>query len=261
MAGRSDNAALAGGSSPSSLERMRPARYDAIADFYEQGWPDTYDDPVSTALLAGAGALDGRRVLDVACGHGRMTRELARRGGSVLGVDISEVLVAKARAAEDADPLGIAYLVADVCESLTALDDASFDVAVCSFGLSDIDGLDPALRTVARALRPHGRFVFSILHPCFPGAGEASGSWPEAGSYYDEGWWSAQGELSSLRRQVGAQHRTLSTYVNALGRHGLRVAEVQEPRPPADWAVGRVDAARYPVFLVVSCIRDDEFAA
>jgi hypothetical protein len=34
--------------------------------------------------------------------------------------------------------------------------------------------------------------VFSILHPCFPGGGEISGSWPAGGSYRDEGWWRAE---------------------------------------------------------------------
>lgn len=58
---------------------MTPARYDAVADFYVSGF-DSTDDQVSAALLDLLGPVAGLRVLDVACGHGRLTRELARRG-------------------------------------------------------------------------------------------------------------------------------------------------------------------------------------
>jgi ubiquinone/menaquinone biosynthesis C-methylase UbiE len=126
---------------------------------------------------------------------------------------------------------------------------------VCSFGLSDIDDLDGALGTVSRALRPGGSFVFSILHPCFAGGPDVSGSWPTTGRYYDEGWWTADDRLSTLRRQVGANHRMLSTYVNALRRHDLWVAAIAEPPPPADWLDQRADAARSPVFLIAHCTR------
>lgn len=63
------------------------------------------------------------------------------------------------------------------------------------------------------ALRPRGCFVFSILHPCFPGGKDISGAWPADGSYYGEGHWTAGEAKSALRRQVGANHRMLSTYL------------------------------------------------
>lgn len=61
---------------------MGTARYDSVADFYIEGWPDYYGDPVSTSLLSVLGPVEGLGVLDVACGHGRLTREIARRGAS-----------------------------------------------------------------------------------------------------------------------------------------------------------------------------------
>jgi len=236
---------------------MRQARYDAIADFFQEGWPDAYDDSVSVALFEEAGVLSGLNVLDVACGHGRMTRELARRGAKVLGIDISTALITKAEAAERNVPLGVNFRSADVCAGMPDINDASFDLSVCCFGLSDIDDLDAALHGIARVLRPGGRFVFAILHPCFPGAGEVSGAWPTNGSYYEEGWWVAQGERSSLRRHVGANHRMLSTYINALGRHGLGMDRIAEPEPPEEWAASRGQAGSYPVFLVGSCVRTE----
>lgn len=230
---------------------MAHARYDVAADFYVQGFQSA-DDPVSLALLDLLGPVAGLRVLDVACGHGRMTRELARRGARVTGIDISGRLIATAREAEQDDPLGISYIHADVTEP-DALG-GEFDAVSCSFGLSDIDDLDAAIAAVSGVLRPGGCFAFSILHPCFAGGQDISGSWPPAGSYYAEGRWTAQEAKSALRRLVGANHRTLSTYLGTLRRHGLWLDQLAEPLPDPDWDPAH-DADRKPVYLVAALVK------
>lgn len=146
------------------------ARYDAIADFYEDfaSGPLTESDMVAVALLRLLGDVAGRRLLDLACGHGRVTRELARRDATVVGLDISAALISKARAMEAAAPHGITYVQADAAARAT-LGGERFDGVVCSFGLSDIDDLEGVLATVARVLPAGGTFTFSLLHPCFPG--------------------------------------------------------------------------------------------
>lgn len=231
---------------------MTPARYDAVADFYVSGF-DSTDDPVSAALLDLLGPVAGLRVLDAACGHGRLTRELARRGAEVVGVDVSGNLLGKAQEREQEEPLGIRYVQADVTTP-GILGNRQFDKVTCSFGLSDIDDLDGAIAAVCAALRPGGHFAFSILHPCFAGGQDVSGSWPTAGSYYDEGWWTAQDALSTLRRQVGANHRMLSTYLGTLRRHDLWLDQLAEPLPPPDWDQAH-DADRKPVFLVARSLK------
>src|SRR6266704_1545379 len=146
---------------------MSEARYDPVADFYATAF-NAVDDPAATALLDLTGARAGLRVLDVACGHGRITRELARRGANVAGIDISGKLIGKAREIERNEPLGIRYTHADVTAA-GALRGGAFDLVVCNFGLSDIDDLDGAVAAISGAMRPRGTFVFSILHPCFGG--------------------------------------------------------------------------------------------
>jgi len=233
---------------------MVKARYDAVADFYEAGFSQS-DDPVTGTLLGLLEPLGGLRVLDVACGHGRVSRELARRGASVSGVDLSAALISKARAEEARAPLGIRYEHADIASGWTPPPDR-FDAVSCNFGLSDIDDLTGCANTVGSALRPGGKFVFSILHPCFAGGPGISGSWPPTGSYHDEGWWGADGELSTLRRHVGANHRTLSTYLNTLITAGFDLDAVAEPRYiPPTWTEPSLDAARLPVFWVARCIK------
>jgi SAM-dependent methyltransferase len=227
------------------------ARYDQHATFYRESNPDFVQDSPSLALVELVGPLEGTRVVDIACGGGRMTRELARRGARVTGLDVSAALLEYAGAAEAAEPLGIVYVHGD-CTSPGVLAGQLFDSAVSHFGLTDIDDLDGCLATVARLVRPGGTFTFSILHPCFPGWGdERSASWRPAGGYYEEGYWVAEGGLSVLRQRVGANHRMLSTYLNALVRHGLAVERVAEPGMPGGWTEARPDADPVPVFLVV----------
>ena len=230
---------------------MAEARYDGAAEFYVQGWPDTYDDAASVSLLSVLGPVRGAQVLDVACGHGRYTREIARRGAAaVVGLDISPELIAAAESIEARQPYGVRYLCADLAAA-EDLEDSSFDRVVCGFGLSDVDDLDSAVAALARALRPGGRFVFSILHPCFPGADEVSGSWAPGSRYYDERLWFAGSAASTLRQRVGANHRMISTYVAALLAHGLVIDQMEEPEPGGEWALVRPAAARLPVYLVI----------
>jgi SAM-dependent methyltransferase len=226
---------------------MIEARYDAVADFYDAGFSEP-DDPVLQALLALAGPVRGLRVLDLACGHGRVSRELARRGAMVTGVDVSGALLAKARAA---GPAEIAYVQADAA-TMSGLGSASFDAVLCNFGLSDIDDLEGALSEIGRVVQPGGFFAFSILHPCFAGSPGVAGSWPFERDYATEGFWIPGDERAALRRRVGANHRTLSTYVNGLSRNGLHVTAMSEPPAPAAWKddPDRRGAARMPVFLV-----------
>jgi SAM-dependent methyltransferase len=235
---------------------IRSARYDEVADFYEQFAPDRYDDSPMVALLRLVGDVAGLRLLDLACGHGRLARELARRGGQVVGVDLSAGLLTKARAREEADPLHIAYVHADAA-SPEALARETFDGVGCSFGLSDIDDLDGAVASVARVLRPGGFFAFSLLHPCFPGweSKQAPASWQPGRGYYDEGWWRGDGPAHGLRPKVGANHRMLSTYLNTLARHSLVVEEVVEPMPEPEWINDAPSIGPVPVYLAVRCSR------
>ena len=230
------------------------ARYDEIADFYEQRSGRTVRDPGTAALLDLAGDVSGLRLLEVACGQGRVARELARRGAALTGLDISPAMLARAWAYEAAEPLGIRYLHADVTVG-DVLEGQVFDGVVCNYGLTDIDDLDGLLANVARLLRPDGWFVFSLLHPCFPGwDSDAPSSWPPDHGYYQEGWWLASN--TGYRGRVGASHRMISTYLNSLTGHGLALDRAAEPLPSTDMEQRRPPGAvPVPFYLVARCLR------
>jgi len=223
------------------------ARYDQIADFYDAAAGQAVTDPATAALLELAGDVRRMRVLDVACGPGRVARELARRGAEVTGLDISAELLAKAREHEQREPLGISYLQADVTGG-DVLAGQVFDGAACNYGLSDIDDLGGLLASLARLLTTGGWLVFSLLHPCFPGwDADAPSSWPPDLGYFHEGWWLASN--TGFRGKVGASHRMLSTYLNALTSHGFVPDRVAEPRPGPGWQERLPGAAPVPLYL------------
>jgi len=109
------------------------------------------------------------RILDVACGNGLTSRRLAALGVEVVAVDFAEAMLNRARTRTTAGAGLITYLLVDATdeESLVALGERSFDGLLCSMALFDMADVTPLMRAGARLLKPGGRFVFSVLHPCF----------------------------------------------------------------------------------------------
>jgi 2-polyprenyl-3-methyl-5-hydroxy-6-metoxy-1,4-benzoquinol methylase len=205
---------------------VREARYDRATDWYV-GFTRAWAAEARPLL---PDDLSGRHVVDLACGLGDLSRLLAGRGASVTAVDLSVNMLGHARSQEAERPLGIRYLVGDVTTS-DWWDGDQFGGAVCNMALMDVDDLDAAMATAARVVEPGGWFSFSLLHPCFPGlrdgVSEQLSSWPPDHGYDTEGWWTTHGD--GVRGRVGANHRMLSTYLNATVRAGFELEEFREP--------------------------------
>ncbi len=119
------------------------------------------------------GLTEGARVLDVGCGPGRHSHELARRGVEVVGIDVSETFVELAR--RDA-PEGAAFVHGD---ARTMAFDAEFDAAISlcqgAFGLAGGPGVDTGvldpdgaiLERIVAAVRPGGGVVLSAFSAYF----------------------------------------------------------------------------------------------
>jgi SAM-dependent methyltransferase len=117
-------------------------------------------------LVSALGLAAGDRILDVGCGPGRHAHELARRGFTVHGVDISERFVDIART--DA-PDGATFERGD---ARALRFDAEFDAVIClcqgAFGLmTSAGGDDAVVAGMARALRPGGRLALSAFNSYF----------------------------------------------------------------------------------------------
>lgn len=103
--------------------------------------------------------------LDIGCGEGTNTRQIASRAAKMTAVDIAPTFVANAQASEAADPRGIDYLVADAAALPFGAE--SFDFATAFMSMMDVADQQSALNQAFRVLKPGGFFQFSLLHPCF----------------------------------------------------------------------------------------------
>jgi SAM-dependent methyltransferase len=135
-------------------------------EFFSGPWLDVqrgmFDQAVTAEQVDRAERLLGlpprSAILDVPCGEGRVSREFARRGYAVTGVDRTEALLDDARRLADEEGLAIELRRGDMRELPW---EEGFDGAVNlwgSFGYFDDDGNRAFAEAVARALRPGGRF-------------------------------------------------------------------------------------------------------
>jgi len=117
--------------------------------------------PYGDAALAAAAAKPGEAVLDIGCGAGVTTLALAasvQPGGRIVGVDISEPLIARARERAAAAALPIDFRLEDAGRAV--LPDAAFDLLFSRFGVMFFDAPADAFRHMRAALKPGGRLAF-----------------------------------------------------------------------------------------------------
>jgi SAM-dependent methyltransferase len=214
--------------------------------------------PEWPALRALLPDLRGLRVLDLGCGFGWFCRWAREHGAAaVLGIDVSEKMLARARA--DTGDAAITYARADL-ERLD-LGGPSFDLVYSSLALHYVENLDDLVGRMHRSLVPGGRLVFSVEHPIFtapaqPGwLPDAAGrtSWPING-YLDEG----PRSTDWLAKGVVKQHRTLAAYLNVLLRLGFALIHVEEWGPAPEQIAQRpslADEHQRPAFLLVAASR------
>jgi SAM-dependent methyltransferase len=124
---------------------------------------DKLNASAGEALMCAAALQSGERVLDVGCGNGATSLEAAERvrpGGSVVGVDVSEPMLALAR--ERAASWGVAnveFVEADA--QVHPFQASSFDVVISRNGVMYFDDPSSAFVNLRRSLRPDGRLAFT----------------------------------------------------------------------------------------------------
>ena len=144
------------------------AHHDDIEHAYDE-WSRAYDtdrnatrDLDAHALRAQELQLDGADVLEVGCGTGKNTVWLAARARSVLALDFSAGMLAKARERVSSDR--VAFVRHDLHQRWPA-GDGAFDVVVIDLVLEHVEQLRPVFAEAARVLRSGGRLFVCELHP------------------------------------------------------------------------------------------------
>lgn len=148
------------------------------SEFWEALAPDWLASTDHTEMVSasfGTAAMDrltlqvGQRVLDIGCGSGSTTLELARRvgsGGVAVGVDIAPAMIAAA--SQNAATAGITNATFAACDAqVEPLGDAPFDAAFSRFGVMFFADPSAAFANTRRALRPDGVFAFACWENIF----------------------------------------------------------------------------------------------
>lgn len=119
-------------------------------------------------LVGALGLAPGHTVLDVGCGPGRHALELARRGMSVVGVDLSPEFLELAREAAAAESLDARFELMDV-RDLDHRDRFDAVICLCQGGFGLLGGRDEpdVFRRIVRAARPGGAVAVSAFHAPF----------------------------------------------------------------------------------------------
>ena len=192
----------------------------------------------------------GDRTLDLGCGEGRVSRDLAARGHRVTAVDGSPTLLAAAREAQD----DVEFLLADAAD--LPFSDETFDLAVAYNVLMDVQDMPGAIHEVARVLRPGGRFCASVTHP-LADAGKFEAREPDApfivrGSYFGPRRFDETFQDKGLTMRFRGWCYSLEEYSRAIENAGFLVEALREPRQ-TDEAVATDPAEarwrRIPLFL------------
>lgn len=207
--------------SPTSCEAND---YDAFAAVYSAENDDSvanayYERP---AMLALAGDVAGRRVLDAGCGSGALSAALRDRGAIVTGVDASAGMLAHAE-----QRLGdtVSLHLADLNDPLPFAAD-TFDDVIASLVLHYIENWDAPLAEMRRLVKPGGRLFASVDHPIVAYTIQEPRPDYFATTSYGFEW-----EFGGQRVPMRFWRKSLQAMLDAFSAAGFRVTSISEPQP------------------------------
>jgi ubiquinone/menaquinone biosynthesis C-methylase UbiE len=204
--------------------------YDTFAEAYsaanETGLVTAYYE--RPAMLALAGEVAGRRILDAGCGSGPLVAALRDRGAIVTGIDKSAGMLemARRRLGDDAG-----LQVAELGQPLPFPDD-TFDDVTASLVLHYLEDWGPALAELRRVLKPGGRLIVSVNHPFSENLWHReAGLEPDYFATYNYTVeWTAGGQAALLRFWT----RPLHAMTDAFTAAGFRITVISEPAVAPD---------------------------
>ena len=238
----------------------RPDFFEAYTTHIDRSNKETKldADPAWKRLHPLLPSVRGEDVLDLGCGSGWFCRWAANQGAkSVLGIDLSDKMLARARDLSGDKYPCIEYRRADLDE-LQLPDGDRYGLVFSALTLHYLRDLPRLLALVHRALQPGATFVFNVEHPIYTAPlvpGETTDATGEPcwnlNNYHRDG----ERVVDWLTKGLRKQHRSLTTYMRELLVAGFEVTGMQEFLPTQDeldaGTVDGVEALR-PLFLMMS---------
>jgi cyclopropane fatty-acyl-phospholipid synthase-like methyltransferase len=201
--------------------------YNRQAAGWARNKPEILSDfTAKPRVLELAGDLTNQQVLDLGCGEGYVSRLIMQQNAeSVIGIDVSKNMIDLARKSANAENMHyycINALEADIYKPET------FDlvIAVFLFNYLSVEQSDELLKLIYSTLKPGGRLIFTIPHPCkpfmkkqeFPFYFEAKGNYLGSVNEFFKGRiWKFNGEFV----EVSCVHKTIGDYFKVLSNSGF----------------------------------------
>jgi ubiquinone/menaquinone biosynthesis C-methylase UbiE len=250
-----------------------PTDWADVADWYDQLVGDEGSEYHQKVIFPGVVRLlalqPGDAVLDVACGQGALCRVLAGRGATATGVDAAEPLIKAAR--QRSDP-SITFHIGDAreLERNPSVPAGAFAAAACVLAIQNIHPINAVFSGAARALRPGGKFVVVMMHPCFRNPKETHWGWDgDAGVQYRRVDRYLVPRKAPIVTHPGSDpggytwtfHKPIEAYVRAARGAGLLIDAFEEwpshktsqPGPRA--AAENQAREEIPMFLAIRCVK------
>jgi 2-polyprenyl-3-methyl-5-hydroxy-6-metoxy-1,4-benzoquinol methylase len=139
-----------------SRTEPKPIQEDVLQRYAAPRWPQLFSKEKMFSL---PDQLRGKRILEVGCGEGVVSVQLAHCGAQVCGVDLSPRSIEVARRRAFLQGVEAQFEVMNVVEE-ESLGEACYDIVWCDLILHHlVDSLDAVMARIHRALRPGGMFI------------------------------------------------------------------------------------------------------
>ena len=260
----------ASGNKPPTQDRG----WDPVAAWYDklvgESGSDYHKNVILPAALRMLSPQPSESIIDICCGQGVLIPPLLEAGiGKFTGVDASRRLVESAKVRHGSDSR-VSLVVADACiPGLWA--DGKHDAATCLMAVHDVPDIAGLFSNVAAALKPGGRAVTVMMHPCFRIPKKSHWGWDgdQKIQYRRLDSYGKPLEIpitthpgKNTGEQTHFYHRPLADLLTAMGQGGLAVTGCEElyshrrsqgngPFSKAEHAA----AEEFPLFLALKSVK------
>ena len=248
----------------------KPTLWDQASRWYDSlvgmSGSDYHQTIVMPGVLKMLELKPGRRVLDLACGQGVFSRFLLGKKIKPEGLDSSEELL---RMARSRSVKSIPYHLGNASDA-KLLGGQEFDGIACLLAVQNMGKIEPVFQNVARWLKPKGKFVMVITHPCFRIPRQTHWGWDAEKKieYRRVDRYASEMKIPILTPPfidkvnfTMTYHRPLQNYFSALLKAGLCVDSLEEWMSNKESAPGKrsrgENRARkeVPLFMAIRAVR------
>lgn len=262
------------GPSPANKPAGKSLGWDPVAAWYDKLVGESGSDyhrhvilPAALRLLA---PQPGESVIDVCCGQGVLARPLLEAGiERFIGVDASPRLIEAAKSRHHLERRA-SWIQADACAP-GAWADASHDAAACLMAVHDVENVRGLFANIHAALKPGGRAVIILMHPCFRIPRKSHWGWDadQKIQYRRLDSYATPAAIpitthpgKGTGEETLFHHRPLADLLNAIAINGLTLAACEElyshRRSQGSGPFSKAEhkaAEEFPLFLALKALR------